>query len=276
MIRMTVMTFMYARFIENGDLTHAELIKLCKDHGADGLEVFQREFIVHPENKALYRKLLADQGMTLPVMDVIVNLVHADAASRRQATDALRQGLDICAEMGTEIAHLAGCKPVEGVPMADARNQIADLLAEHVEYARERNLTLAFENFNPSPSLICSQADCLYILDRAGQEVKFVFDTGNFMAVGEDSAENLDAFYPRCAHFHFKDYKNVTLEDGKRKQQGVALGEGDVPNAQIASEIVRRGYAGWVALESLGSGSPREKIPADMRVLKRWLTPLDA
>lgn len=271
MIRIAVMTFMYRQFIDKGDLSHADLVQYCAACGAQGLEVFQRDFIESPENKSLYRKLLADNGMTLPVMDVLVNLVHQDAAGRRQAVDALHQGLDICAEMGTEIAHVAGCKPVEGVSDTDARHQIADLLAEHVDYAKARHITLAFEDFDPSPSLICSADDCQTILDRAGPDVHFVFDTGNFMAVEERADQNLERFYPHCVHFHFKDYKRIVKEDGSAGRQGVPLGEGEIPNAVVAAELVRRGYTGWVALESLSAGGPREKIARDLPVLKQWL-----
>lgn len=271
MIQIAVMTFMYRSFIASGEITHEQLVKMCAENGAAGLEIFHKDFIDNPQNKALYRGLLADNGLSLPVMDVIVNLVYGDKAGRQLASDGLRQGLDICAEMGTSIAHVAGCKPVAEVPLDDARKMIADLLAEHTAYARERGATLAFEDFDPSPSLICSADDCLAILRQAGDEVKFVFDTGNFMAAGESADDNIDRLYPHCVHFHFKDYKRIVKEDGTPGRKGVALGEGDTPNKAVASEILRRGYQGWVALESLGAGSPGERIGRDLPTLRNWL-----
>jgi sugar phosphate isomerase/epimerase len=245
------------------------MLDLCAAAGAKGVEVFHQDLADDPSMRALYKTLLADRGMTMPVIDVISNLVYADAAQKQQGIDGLRRGLDVCAEMGTGIAHVAGQRVVEGVSLGDARRMIADTLAAHVDMAAERGITIAFENFDPSPTLICSAADCLEILNRAGPGVKFVFDTGNFRAAGERSDENFDRLYDRICHFHFKDHQSdPTRPSGYR---GCALGEGETPNPAIARELLRRGYSGWVALESLGDKPPRVRIPADMAVLKGWL-----
>jgi sugar phosphate isomerase/epimerase len=269
MIRIAVMTFMYRGNIDNGDLTHEELVKLCAAGGARGLEAFDRDFIDNPKLAPLYRTLLADHGMSMPVIDVITNLVYANAAQKQKGIDDLRRGLDLCAEMGTEIAHVAGHRPVDGVPLADARNMIADTLAEHAPMARARGITLGIEDFDPSPTLICSAADCLAIIERAKGAVKIVFDTGNFMAVGERADRNLPLMYEHICSFHFKDYGRDPANPSVRK--AFPLGQGETPNAAVAAEVVRRGFSGWAALESLAGVPPRQAIPSDLATLKGWL-----
>ncbi len=269
MIQIAVMTFMYRPRIDRGELTHEQLADLCAAAGAKGIEAFHLDFVRDPALIPRYRRLLADRGMCMPVMDVITNLAYASEADKQKGIDELRRGLDVCAEMGTVIAHVAGCRPVDGVSLDAARGQIADALAAHADMAAARGITLAFENFDPSPTLICSAADCLAILDRAGAAVKFVFDTGNFMAVGERSDKNLSLLFDRTVNFHFKDY---ALESGDpARRRGRPLGTGETPNVAVADEVVRRGYSGWVALESLSGAPPAEGLPHDMGVLKRWL-----
>ena len=206
MINIAVMTFMYRGNIDKGELTHEDLVKLCAAGGAKGLEAFDRDFVDKPSLLPLYKKLLADNGMTMPVVDVITNLVYGNAAQKQKGIDDLRRGLDICAELGSEIAHVAGHSPVEGVTLDDARNMIADTLAAHAPMAKARGLTLGIEDFDPSPTLICSAADCLAILKRAKGTVKLVFDTGNFMAAGESAERNLPLMYDHICSFHVKDY----------------------------------------------------------------------
>ena len=269
MIRIAVMTFMYRGNIEKGDLTHQELVKLCASSGAKGIEAFHSDFVDNPKLVSLYRSLLADHGMSMPVIDVITNLVHADAGQKQKGIDELRRGLDLCAQMGAEIAHVAGHAPVAGVPLDDARNMIADTLAAHAPIARERGITIAIEDFDPSPTLICSAADCLAILRRARGAVKLVFDTGNFMAVGERADANLPLMYDYICSFHFKDYGRDPADPSRRR--AFPLGKGETPNAAVAAEILRRGYDGWVALESLSGLPPREAIPSDMATLRNWL-----
>ena len=269
MIRVAVMTFMYRHTITQGLLTHEKLVAGCAAGGAGGLEMFHQDFVDQPALGPLYRRLLADHAMTLPVMDVITNLVYADRAQKQAGIDRLRRGMDVCAEMGTGIAHVAGCKPVEGVPLDDARRMIGDALAEQVDYAAARGITLAIEDFLPSPTLICSSADCREILDRAGSAVKFVFDTGNFIVADEQADQVLDKLYDRSIHFHFKDFTRAP--DKPFGVQGCALGDGVIPNRAVAGEIVRRGYDGWVALEASGHLPAMEQVPADLAVLRGML-----
>lgn len=269
MIRIAVMTFMYRGLLDKGDITHAELLDLCAASGARGIEAFHRDFIDKPSLVPEYRKLMADRNLTMPVIDLIVNLVYADAAAKQKGIDELRRGLDLCAELGTEIAHVAGHSPVAGVPLDDARNMIADTLAEHAPMAKARGIIFGIEDFDPSPTLVCSKADCLAILNRARGAVKLVFDTGNFMAAGERADDNLADMYQHICHFHFKDYGRDPANPGKRK--AFPLGQGETPNAVVAAEVVRRGYHGWAALESLAGVPPRQAIPEDMATLKGWL-----
>lgn len=269
MIHIAVMTFMYRPLLDKGELTHAELVGLAARNGARGIEAFHRDFLDKPSLVPLYRQLLAEHQMSMPVIDVIVNLVYADAASRQQGIDELRRGLDLCAEMGTEIAHVAGHRPVDGVSLTDARNMIADTLAEHAPMAAARGITLAIEDFDPSPTLVCAAADCLAILERARGAVKLVFDTGNFMAAGERADQNLDCMYKHICHFHFKDYARDPADPSRRR--AFPLGQGETPNVAVATEVVKRGYNGWVALESLAGRPPAEAIPNDMATLKGWL-----
>ena len=269
MIRIAVMTFMYRGHIKNGDLTDQELIKLCAGSGAKEIEAFHRDFVDNRKLVSLYRGLLADHGMSMPVIDIITNLVYADADQKQKGIDELRRGLDLCAELGSEIAHVAGHAPVAGVPLDDARNMIADTLAEHAPMAKERGITIGIEDFDPSPTLICSAADCLAILRRARGAVKMVFDTGNFMAVGERADANLPLVYDHICSFHFKDYGRDPSNPSRLK--AFPLGKGDTPNAAVAAEILRRGYNGWVALESLSGLPPAEAVPSDMATLRNWL-----
>ncbi|MCK5802098.1 MAG: sugar phosphate isomerase/epimerase [Lentisphaeria bacterium] len=267
MIKYAVMTFMYRGHIDRGDITHEQLVELVASAGGQGLEAFQRDFINEPELLPRYRKAMEANGVGMPVVDVIVNLVYTSGVERTARIDELRQGLDICAELGTEIAHVAGCKMVEGVSADDGRKKIAELLAECADYAQERDLILAIENFNPSPELICKAADCLEIMRLSGDVVKQVFDTGNFLEVDEQADEQLPLLYDRICHCHFKDFR---LPEGEARYAGAVFGEGLIPNRKVAAELVRRGYDGWVALESYPQGGmgPREVIPGELATLK--------
>ncbi len=266
-MKFAVMTFMYRGHIDRGEISHEGLVQLLAESGAQGIEAFDRDFLAKPELVPVYRRALADTGLTMPVVDVMVNLVYTSAAERRQRLDDLRRGLDLCAGFGSEVAHVAGSKLAEGVSPADGRTMMAELLAEVAGEAQARGLVLGIEDFDPSPDLVCRAADCIEIMRASGGVVKMVFDTGNFQAVGERADEMLPLVYDRICHCHFKDFVADASAKGYR---GAVFGQGMIPNREVAAELKRRGYDGWVALESYlqpGCG-PRETIPGELATLR--------
>jgi D-psicose/D-tagatose/L-ribulose 3-epimerase len=249
-------------------VTHEALLAGLAAAGAQGVEPFHRDFVEDPALLPRYRKSLADNGLKAAAIDVMCNLVYADAAQKQQGRDELRRGLDICRELDADIAHVAGHRLVPGVTPADGRRMIADGLVEVADVARAHDMVLAIEDFNPSPDLICSASDCLEVMRLSGGVVKLVFDTGNFIAVNERADEQFDVLAEYICHCHFKDFTT----DGGKGCRGCDLGTGEIPNATVAGKLKARGYDGWIALETRGRDDldPVSAVRKELPLLKSW------
>ncbi len=271
MIKYAVMTFMYDNWVNSDSGSHEELIKIIADSGAEGIEAFANHFIGNDDLVKLYQKEMPNHSVAMPVMDLLANLAQPAGKEREAAYELMRRGIDICDALDTEIVHIAGCSLPKGVTPADGKKLIAEGLADFADEVEQRGMVLAFEDFDPSPELICSAADCLEILNLTDKRVKFVFDTGNFEAVGEHAEENFAKLIGRTTHFHFKDFQQSDLPRG---YAGTYFGQGFVKNQTVADLIKECGYSGWVALESypqVGNG-PRETVPKELEVLKAMLS----
>jgi sugar phosphate isomerase/epimerase len=141
---------------------------------------------------------------------------------------------------------------------------IAEGLVEAADEARAAGLVLAFEDFNPSPDLICSGAQCREILDLSRGVVKFVFDTGNFIAAGERADEVFDLLADDICHCHFKDFVSDPAESSGYRS--VDVGTGEVPNADIAARLLARGFDQWIALET----RPRDDVDPVTAIGSEW------
>ena len=99
---------------------------------------------------------------------------------------------------------------------------------------------------------------------------KFVFDTGNFEAVGERADANVAAVADRICHCHFKDF--APAPDTPAGHRGRDLGTGMIPNAEVAALLTNRGYDGWVALETIGRSdvTPLDAVARELPILKSW------
>jgi len=269
MPKFAVMTFMFGGWWRDGRLTHSEMLKHFAAAGVEGIEPFHRDFVDNRELLQLYRAMPSDYGMTVAAVDVMCNLVYSNAAERQEGLDDMRRGLDVCAKLDTDIIHVAGHRLREGVSPEDGRKMIADGLMEAVSFADEQGMTVAIEDFNPAPDLICSAEDCLDLLKLTGDKVQFVFDTGNFLAVEEESDTVIDQFAGRICHCHFKDYERMPDPPGYRSAD---LGAGVIPNQAVAKKLVQQGYDGWVALETRSRNDmcPTEAVRTELPLLKSW------
>ncbi len=270
MNKYAVMTFMFKPWWNDGRITHEQLLRGIAEAGAAGVEPFQMDFVEDPGLLPRYRRALDDNGLKTAAVDVMCNLVYANEHQRSKARDKMKRGLDICHELGADIAHVAGNSLVQGVSAEDGRKMIAEGLLEFVDRAEAGGMTLAIENFNPSPDLICSADDCLEILRLTGDKVKFVLDTGNFLAVNEDPDTNFERFADRICHCHFKDF---TLDpDSPAGHHSCDMGTGVIPNAAVARKLLDRDYDGWVALETYSRNDmdPVTAVRRELPVLQSW------
>ena len=267
MIKFAVMTFMYNAWVNGENGSHEELIKILGESSADGMEAFCNIFMGNDELMKLYQKELNSNQVKMPVMDLMVNLACADKKERSDAYETMRMGIDICDALNSEVVHIAGCKSIDGICPTDGRKWIAEGLSDFVGDVEKRGMTLAFEDFNPSPELICSSADCLDILKLTDSRIKFVFDTGNFEASGEHAEDCFDELIKYTCHFHFKDFK---AEKDPKACSGTHFGQGKIKNREIAQAIKKSNYSGWVALESYlqDDNGPRETIQKELSALE--------
>jgi sugar phosphate isomerase/epimerase len=274
MPKFAVMTFMFKPWIKpwwrGGRVTHEAMLAGFASAGAQGIEPFHRDFVEEPSLMPRYRRTMADNGLKVAAIDVICNLVHADAKQKKQGRDELRRGLEICLELDAHIALVAGHRLVGGVTPADGRRMIADGLLEVADIAAAHGIVLAIEDFNPSPDLMCSARDCLEITNLSGGVIKLVFDTGNFIAVGERADEQFDLLAEHICHCHFKDFvPDAKAPNGYRDCD---LGTGGIPNAAVASKLTARGYDGWTALETRPRDDldPVSAVRRELPLLKSW------
>ncbi|NOY74388.1 MAG: sugar phosphate isomerase/epimerase [Kiritimatiellaeota bacterium] len=267
MMKYAVMTFMYSGWTSGEDGSHEELIKIIGDSGATGIEAFANHFFDDDALVKLYNREMKNAAVSMPVMDLLANLAADDKTERAAEYDKMLKGIDICDALGTEIVHVAGCGLIGDTTPSDGRKLIAEGLMEFVDDIEKRGMTLAIEDFDPSPDLICSAADCIEILELTGNRCKFVFDTGNFEASGEHAEDNFEKLIDVTCHFHFKD---LAPNNSERGYSGTHFGTGMVKNREIAGKILDCGYNGWVALESVVQypNGPVDTIPKDMKALK--------
>jgi sugar phosphate isomerase/epimerase len=119
-------------------------------HGIGGISVWRNvitpaEGGVTPDEGA---RMLRDAGLVVPAL-VRGGFFPAAAAAKRQAAiDENKRCLDEAATIGAEMVVLV-VGAVPGMPLAEARRQVAEGIAACVDHARSRGVKLAIEPLHP-------------------------------------------------------------------------------------------------------------------------------
>ena len=113
--------------------------------------------------------------------------------------------------------------------------------------------------------------DVKNVLDRS--DVGWTFDMGHLMIGGYDPLEFLADARDRIVHVHLKDVHldraapvfagEQSIMEGVQNGMFCPMGDGDVPIAQVVTELERTGYDGWYVLEQDAAITGAEPAPGE-------------
>lgn len=202
-------------------------------------------------------------------MDVICNLACFDDKQKQQGRDDLHRGLDICKQLGASFAHVAGHSITDDQDPATARQRIAEELIAAADLAKSYNLTLLIEDY-PSPTLISSAVHCKEVLDLCQGHVKFLFDTGNFLASGGNPIDAYPLLADQTVFIHIKDF--CMKPSAAQGFEHCPLREGVIPNDQVLQKFAADGYDQWISLEASGMNEfdPVAIVKRELPMITQW------
>jgi sugar phosphate isomerase/epimerase len=274
----SIMTFPFGSEVSEGKITLEALMAGFKQIGFDGVEVFLSDLRADDQSLGRYHSLLKNNDLKLSCIDAICDFVSSSPADRRKAVEHLHAGIATAGEFDCTRVMIAGSVLKEKISPIDGRKMIAEALASEADFAREAGVTLMAEDFGMDPNLMCKAADCLEVIRLAGhpEQVKFTFDTANFIFAGEDPAENLKSFLPVIHHVHIKSWRR--LSDRRPGDSGefggyigCPVGEGVIPNQSLAQRIIASGYKGWFSLECGALTDSLSTARRDYQALASWV-----
>jgi len=174
-----------------------------------------------------------------------------EAEKRLEAIDDNRRAIDEAAAVGAPLLVLV-CGAVPGMPLAEARNQIADGIAAVVDHAASCRVKLAIEPLHPmyadSRSAVNTMGQANDLCDRL--DSPWVGVAVDVYHVWWDP--ELKPQIERCAAaerllaFHVCDWRTPTID--LLNDRGL-MGEGCIPIRQIRGWVEENGFAGFNEVE---------------------------
>jgi len=231
-VQISVMSLAFERAVANGQMSHEDVIRCCKEGGADS---FEPSIIFLDGVLEKVKDLLAEYGLGVSCFDVRVKLTDPDPGVRAGQPDELVRWAEIAKGFGATGLMVIPGSLSDGITFEQALPWVAAGIREALPRANELGIDLMVEQMGYAAAM-CRRPEHLRALLAAVDRPEFClcYDGGNFTISGQDALTPLPEFLPRVHHAH--------LKDGVRGDNGwkhTVLGEGIVPVKELVQMLLR-------------------------------------
>jgi sugar phosphate isomerase/epimerase len=257
--RLSVNQFMVA------ELSLPELAGWCNRNGVSGIGVLRST--VQRLGASTVAAVLAPHGVVPTSVCVALGLIDADPARQRARVEDAMAAVDDAARLGVPLVVVVG-GPMPGLPLARARQQAQEAVAELAGYADRWRARLLLEPLHPSAvhlsafTSLREAAECAAGLPAVG----LVLDTWHLWT-DRDLYTSIERDGGLLDIVHVADVPAEPAPDER-----AIPGDGLVDLVGIARQVLATGFAGWWEIEVLGTRSHR-RYPA-LELLNRSLAGL--
>ncbi|HWT75864.1 MAG TPA: sugar phosphate isomerase/epimerase family protein [Mobilitalea sp.] len=240
------------------EITLLDFINYCHENGVRYVELLDC-FLDGDRDIDKINKLLDKLDMEVSAYSIGNDFVLTDRDERKEQVDYMKESMDTALKLGTRLLRVFSGNQKEGISFEEAENLIVECFQEVAPVAEEKGITMVLENHG---LLAGKSSQVKGIIDRVGSKaLKSNADVGNFILVNENSLEAVKKLKDKIGFIHLKDFKKLDVEEGYVAldgsfYQGIVLGKGDVPIAEIIKYLKEYGYQGYLSIEYEGSGDP--------------------
>ena len=231
-------------------MTLYDLVDFCAEHGLDALDSTGYYFPGYPEvpnDEFIYglKKKGFINGVDINGTGVRNDFALPDADSRKNDVQLVKNWIGVARKLGATVVRVfAGKKVPDGHTFERAAEWMIEDLKECAAYGREHGVIVGLQNHN---EFIKTADEAIHIVNGVDSDwLGVILDVGSLRQ--DDPYEEIERLLPYAVSWQLKE--KVWYGDK----------EVDVDVARIKEIIDRVGYRGYVPIETLGRGDPREKV----------------
>jgi sugar phosphate isomerase/epimerase len=249
-LKLGLNAYCFDRPLRAGEMTLEDVVVYCAQNGIDALDATGYYFPGYPKTpdddtiRNLKKKAHLN-GVTLCGTGVRNDFSLPDAARRQQEVQLVKDWTVVAAKLGAPVIRVfSGAKAPEGHTFDSVLRWMAADFKECAAWGRQHGVILGLQNHN----------DFLKTADQTIQLVKAVdsewfgviLDIGSLRSA--DPYEEIEKLVPYAVSWQLK--------------ENIGYGTKEVPTdlRKVKAAIDKVGYRGFLPIETLGAGDPREKV----------------
>ena len=247
--------------LRNGSMTLEEVINFCADLGFDAVDPTGYYFPAYPqvpEDAYIYgiKRQAFLQGLAISGTGIRNDFTVADKSKREADIELIRNWIGVAAKLNAPVLRIfAGHDMPEDEPEEQIFERVIEDIKTCVEYGKQQGVMIVMQNHN---GLLKTAEQVLHVIEAIDSDwFGLNLDIGSLRT--GDPYEEIAKLAPHACTWQIKEnvYRN-------QKEEKTDLN-------QLISIIKESGYRGYLPLETLGPGDPKEKLPRFLEEVREAL-----
>jgi sugar phosphate isomerase/epimerase len=246
----------------DGSMTIHDLIDFCAAEGFDGVDItgyYFKGYPAVPDDKYLYeiKRKAFNEGIAITGTGVRNDFTYADKNKRQKEVDHVKQWVEVAEKIGAPVIRVfAGTQKNEGISKEKVTEWMLPELQSCTDFGGQHGVVIGLQNHN---DFIQTAAQVNNIIEKVNSPwLGLILDTGSYRVL--NAYDEIQLSVRHAVNWQIKE--NIFI-DGREIETDLN---------RIISIIHQSGYKGYLPIETLGKGDPKEKVRALFTRLRRAMT----
>lgn len=249
-LKLGLNAYSFDRPLRAGEMTLEDLVVYCAQNGFDALDATGYYFPGYPKVpsddtiRSLKMKAYLN-GVTLSSTGVRNDFSLPDAARRKQEVQLVKDWTVVASKLGAPVIRVfSGANVPEGHTRESVLTWMAADFKECAAWGRQYGVILGLQNHN---DFLKTAEQTIQLVKAVDSEwLGVILDIGSLRSA--DPYEEIEKLVPYAVSWQLK--------------ENVGYGTREVPTdlRKVKAAIDKVGYRGFLPIEALGAGDPREKV----------------
>ncbi len=242
----------------DGSMTINELIDFCATDGFDGVDItgyYFNGYPAVPSDKYLYdlKRKAFNEGIAITGTGVRNDFTFADKTKRQQEVNLVKRWVEAAAKIGAPVIRIfAGTQKNEGTSSEEVTDWMLPELQTCVDFGRQHGVIIGLQNHN---DFIQTARQVNSIIERINNPwFGLILDTGSYRVL--NAYDEIQLSVKHAVNWQVKE--NIFI-DGR---------EIETDMNRLMAIIHQSAYKGYLPIETLGKGEPKEKVRVLLAKLK--------
>jgi sugar phosphate isomerase/epimerase len=263
-LKLSLNAFSFNAPLSEKKMSLDDLLQTASEIGFDGVDITAYYFPGYPNvpsDEYLYqiKRKAFRLGLDITGTGVRNDFTDPDATKRQQHIMLVKNWIDAASKLGAPVIRIfAGMQNPKGYTREQILEWMMKDIRECLAYGKQRGVIVAIQNHN---DFILSGDHVIEFIEHVNSEwFGLILDTGSYRI--HDPYAEIEKTAKYAVNWQIKE--NVFINGVER--------EADIN--RLIKIISASGYRGYIPLETLGAGDPKEKVIALFKKVKQAVTQL--